>query len=165
MKVLRIHAGETDAVLVGALERAVEAFNRSIDIRLRFLSIEIDERVLEVGSPEDAATAVDAALAEDHPSVCVVLGEGVAAVAAATICARTGAVLVRIGAGRRVGAEADASRAVDRLVEVRLAFDEEDLAVLESEGLGENAQCIGPADGAEAGERIVEVLSRLRRTT
>ena len=47
MKVLRVHAAGGSR-LADAVSRAVKDFNRGLDIRLRFLSIGIEESVLEV---------------------------------------------------------------------------------------------------------------------
>lgn len=164
MKVLRIHAPGIEPGLTDAILSAVDAFNRSVDIRLRFLSIEIDEDVLNVDSPEQAAEAVALAVQDQRPMLCVLLGQGDTALAAASAAVRAGAGLVRVGSGRRDGPAADSARALDRLASVCLVHDDQALAQLEEEGLGARARDIGPATQSQVGERVVREISRARRT-
>lgn len=165
MRVLRIHAAETDEALAATLAEAVEAFNRSVDIRLRFLSIEIDETVVETGDAETAATIVGESIRGSRPSLCLLLGHGDSALAAASAAVRLGVRLVRVGAGRREGAGADAERAVDRLSALCLVHDEAALAVLTGEGLADRGRPIGSPREPRVGERIVGELARARRAT
>jgi UDP-N-acetylglucosamine 2-epimerase len=179
MKVLRVHAPGTDPVLAGHVTAAVRTFNAELDIRLRFLAIGIEERVLDVQDAAGAAEQVGAALggAQDASEATasgpdgapapttdavLLLGGGEAAVAAAATAARARVPVVRVGAGAR-GEGADAARAVDRLAAVRLAHDDLALQALREEGLGEASETVGAPGDPASGERIVRALSRARR--
>lgn len=159
MKVLRIHAPGTSRALAERVGSAVADFNRGLDIRLRFLSIGIDESVLDV---PDAATADAAAAAEPRPDALVLLGDGAAAVAAATCAARAGIAVVRVGAGRRSGADPDAARAVDRLAAVLIVHDAACARALQAEGVSGLVVDVGGEDDPSAAGRIVEAVSRAR---
>ena len=163
MRVLRIHAPNTDPALAGSVCAAVTGFNAGLDIRLRFLSIVIEEQVLEVSGAADAAETVSASVHSTPPDVVVLMGEGEAAVAAAAAVIRAHHVLVRVGAGARHGASADANRAVDRIATMHLAHGGDALAALEAEGLGGAAHDVGPPGDPSIGERVVGTLSRARR--
>jgi hypothetical protein len=161
MKVLRVHAPGAPRALAEQVGRAVADFNRGLDIRLRFLSIGIDESVLELGA-EGAADAL-AAATQRRPDAVVVLGGGAEAVAAATSAAAAGIAVVRVGAGRRAGPDPDAARAVDRLAAVLLVHDAECARALQAEGVTGLVVDVGPEDGPSAAARIVEAVSRARR--
>jgi hypothetical protein len=163
MKVLRIHAAGTDPELAASVSSAVDSFNRGIDIRLRFLSIEIDETVVEAPDPESAAAVVGELVRTSRPALCVLLGHGVAALAAGAAAVRVGARLVRVGAGCRQGEGADAERAMDRLASVCLVFDEAAFAALADEGLSDRGRRVGSQREPRVGERIVGELARARR--
>jgi UDP-N-acetylglucosamine 2-epimerase len=163
MRVLRVHAPGTDAALAAGVGRAVLDFNRALDIRLRFLAIGVEETVLEVRSAAEASEALAAALKEQAPDAVLLLGDGPAALAAATCTVRERAILVRVGAGRRGGPDADASRAVDRLAALHLVHAESDAAALAGEGSATPLVEVGAVDDAATGEKIVRALSRARR--
>lgn len=168
MRVLRVHAPGTDARVASGIAAAVRAFNAGLDIRLRFLAIGIEESVLEIADAADAAASVSAAIgaatAGARPTdVVIVLGHGAASVAAATVAARERVPLVRVGAGDRSGAGADADRAADRLAATRLAHDAAGLSALRDEGLADGAEVVGTPDDPASGERIVRALYRARR--
>src|SRR6185503_5851476 len=76
MRVLRVHAPGTPTAVAEAVGRAAVEFNRGLDIRLRFLSIGIEETVVEVADAADAAERVAAALAERPSDAVVLFGEG-----------------------------------------------------------------------------------------
>jgi UDP-N-acetylglucosamine 2-epimerase len=143
--------------------RAVVEFNRGLDIRLRFLSIGIEETVLDVTSAAAAADGVAAALRGSAPDLVVVFGDGPAALAAAACAARAQAVVVRAGAGRREGLAADEARAIDRLAALHLVHDATGAKVLEEESVPGQRVDVGGADDPASGERIVRALSRARR--
>ena len=163
MKVLRILAPGTPPRLADAVRRAVVEFNRGLDIRLRFLSIGIEETVIEAADSAAASDAVTQAMRSTAPDVVVVLGEGAAALAAATAAVRERATLVRVGAGRREGSDADASRAIDRIASVLLHAGPAAAAALDAEGLTAHRIDIGDPGDPAAGERIVRALARARR--
>jgi UDP-N-acetylglucosamine 2-epimerase len=160
MKVLRVHAPGVPGALAERVGRAVADFNRGLDIRLRFLSIGIDESVIAVEGP-GAADAVTASM-ETRPDVIVVLGDGAEAVAAATSASRAGIAVVRVGAGRRGGTDPDAARAVDRLAAVLLVHDAAAARALASEGAAGLVVDVGAEDDPSAAVRIVEAVSRAR---
>lgn len=164
MRVLRIHAPGTHAGLAAVIGRAVVEFNRSLDIRLRFLSIGIDETVLDVADAAGSAEAVALAIRSGTPDVVVLFGDGAPALAAATIAVRDRAVLVRGGAGRREGPHSDTDRAIDRLATVHLVHGPAEARNLESEGCAAQAIDVGAAGDPAAGERVVRALSRARRS-
>lgn len=120
--------------------------------------------MIEVEDAAGSAVAVDAAIRERMPDVVLLLGEGAAALAAATTACRAGAVLVRSGAGRREGAHADTDRAIDRLASVHLVSRAADAGRLAEEGCSKQAIDVGAAGDPAAGERIVRALSRARRS-
>jgi hypothetical protein len=165
MKVLRVHAPGTPQGLADQVGRAVTDFNRGLDIRLRFLSIGVEETVLAVADAAGAAESVDAAIRERTPEVVVLFGGGPAALAAAACAVRERAVLVRAGAGRRDGPDADAARAIDRLATVLLVHGAAAGAALEAEHAPGQRVEVGDAGDPAAGERIVRALSRARRGT
>lgn len=162
MKVLRVHAPGAPRALTEQVGRAVADFNRGLDIRLRFLSIGIDESVLEIEA--EGADAAIAAATDTRPDVIVLLGDGAPAVAAATCASRAGIAVVRVGAGRRAGPDPDAARAVDRLAAVLLVHEAECARALKAEGATGLVVDVGPEDGPSAAARIVEAVSRARRS-
>jgi hypothetical protein len=164
VRVLRIHAPGTPGDLAAGVGRAVVEFNRGLDIRLRFLSIGIEETVIEVADAAGSAESVALAIRTGLPDVVVLFGEGAPALAAATIAVRERAVLVRGGAGRRDGPHADADRAIDRLATVHLVHCAAEARNLESEGCAAQAIDVGAAGDPAAGERVVRALSRARRS-
>lgn len=163
MRILRIHAPGTDEGLARALGEAVVAFNRGLDIRLRFLSVGIDEQVVAVEQAAHAAESVGEALRTGGIEMAVLFGDGEAALSAAAAVGRAQSVLVRVGSGVRVGAGADTSRAIDRIAAVRLALGPEAAAALADEGLDPPGENVGAADDPETAGRIVKALSRARR--
>jgi hypothetical protein len=162
MRVLRVHAPGASRALAERVGRAVADFNRGLDIRLRFLSIGIDEVVVEVKDVPTAEDAVGAA-AGPRPDAVVLFGEGAAAVAAASVAARAGIAVVRVGAGRRGGPDPDAARAADRLAGVLLVHDAECARALQAEGAPGLVVEVGAEDDPMAAGRIVEAVSRARR--
>jgi UDP-N-acetylglucosamine 2-epimerase len=165
MRVLRIHAPATPPALAESVGRAVREFNRGLDIRLRFLSIGIDETVLDVKDAAQAAEAVSAELSRSAPDVVILFGDGAAALAAASCAVRERALLVRAGAGRRDGPDADASRAIDRIAAVHLVHGPAAAAALDAESAGGTRVDVGAAEDPAAGEKIVQALSRARRAS
>ncbi len=152
MKFLRVLCPGHDVAVSAALREAVAAFNRGLDIRLRFLSIGIEDRELVVNDAEHATAAVGGVLDEWRPDAVVLLGDGVSAVAAATITARHPATLARLCAGRRVGPEADAARAVDHLADVLLVVDDASELTLRDEGLSARTyRVMGRVTGGDVG--------------
>ena len=75
MKVLRIHAPETDPRPAAALTDAVRGFNRDLDIRLRFLSVGIEEQVVTVEDSAGAAETVGEALRNGSVEIALLLGD------------------------------------------------------------------------------------------
>jgi hypothetical protein len=120
-----------------AVSPALRAWTKGLDIRLRFLNIGIEERVLDLppGSAEAAGVAVERDLASFRPDVLLLHGGGDAALGAALAAARAGIPVVRSAAGRRDGAAADAERAADRLAAALLAADAPARDALAAEGL------------------------------
>jgi hypothetical protein len=163
MKVLRVHAPGTSTAVADAVGRAAVEFNRGLDIRLRFLSIGIEETVVEVKDAADAAEAVAAAVSERAPDAVVLFGDGAAALAAATSAARGRTALVRVGAGRRVGADADSARAIDRLAALLIVDGPAAAAALDAENLVVPRVDVGDFEDPSAGEKIVRAVSRARR--
>ncbi len=159
MKVLRVQADGVDEPLSAALRQAFQAFNRGLDIRLRFLAIGIDERVLTVGDAASAAERVDGAITEFGAEYMVLDGDGEGALAAATAAARRHVPLVRLRAGRRDGDHADAARAVDRIATILIASNAASVALLADEGLEGH---VAPA-GEEVGKTVIRMLRRLRQ--
>lgn len=166
MKILRVHAPGTDVALAKAIGAAVASFNADLDIRLRFLSIGVDEVVLDVASAENAAAAVGSALAGGAADVVVLLGGGEAGLAAAAAVVRAQVPLFRIGAGRRSGCDDGvdgASRGIDHLATCRIALGEADAAVLAAEGL-DVAQTVTIGKRDETGAAIVRAVTRRRQS-
>ena len=167
MKVVRVHAPGADEAVGRSIESAVRAFNASLDIRLRFLSIGIEERVLRVADAEAAAEQVAAALAASGggpgADVLVLLGGSEAAVAAAAAAARSHVPVLRVGAGERTGRDADAARSVDHMASIAIVHGPACAAALRDEGVAADVEDVGDARGAALGEHIVRVLSRARR--
>jgi alkyl hydroperoxide reductase subunit AhpF len=163
MRVLRVHAPGTPRGLAERVGRAIVEFNQGLDIRLRFLAIGIEETVIDAESAAAAADGVAAELARRQPDAVVVLGDGPAALAAAACAARAGRAVVRVGAGRRDGALADESRAIDRLAALHLVHGAAAAKALDEEGLTAQRVDVGDAEDAASGERIVRALSRARR--
>jgi hypothetical protein len=161
MKVLRVHAPGAPSALAEQVGRAVADFNRGLDIRLRFLSIGIEESVLELDGPS-AADAM-AAAAGARPDVIVLMGGGPAAVAAVNAAASAGIAVVRVGAGRRDGGDPDAARAVDRLSAVLVVHDAACARTLQTEGVTGLVVDVGGEDDPSSARRIVEAVSRARR--
>lgn len=164
MKVLRVEAPGTSPGVAASVGRAVAEFNRGLDIRLRFLSIGIEDSVVQASEAASAADAVAAAIAASAPDLVVLFGDGPAALAAAGVAIRSNAMLVRVGAGRRDGESADAARAIDRLAAIHLVHDAAAVAALDAESAPGQRIDIGDAADPAAGERIVRALSRARRT-
>jgi UDP-N-acetylglucosamine 2-epimerase len=166
MRVLRVHAPGTPDALRRAVAEAVRAFNDELDIRLRFLSIGIEERTLDVTDAADAAARTGEALADGSFDVVLLAGGGEAALAAAAAAVRARVPLVRAGAGTRADADAappgSPSRGADRLASVLLPYTGEDHARLVAEGLAPDDPTGAPEDPA-AGPRIVKALSAARR--
>jgi len=163
MRVLRVHAPGTSRGLADRVGRAVVDFNRSLDIRLRFLSIGIDETVIDVESAAAASDAVAAAVRASAPDIVIVFGDGPGALAAAACAARGHCVVVRAGAGRREGPAADEARAIDRLAALHLVHGAAAARILEDEAVAGQRVDVGDADDPASGERIVRALSRARR--
>ncbi|MCK6480620.1 MAG: hypothetical protein L6R43_10855 [Planctomycetes bacterium] len=141
-----------------AAAAAVAAWNRALDIRLRFLDLVIEEAAVALGPPEgvpaEGHPGAAEALRRERPSVALLHGRGPAALAAAVSAGRAGVPLVRTAAGLRDGPDADADRAADRLAAALLAPSGEALAVLAAEGL---------AAEPFSAEAAVKALIRLRR--
>ena len=164
MKVLRVEAPGTQRDLAQSVGRAVSQFNRGLDIRLRFLSIGIEDSVIEVADAAGAADALAVTLGAGAPDLVVLFGDGPAALAAAGVAVRSNALLVRVGAGRRGGIDADTARAIDRLAAIHLVHDAAAAAALDLESAPAQRIDVGDAGDPAAGERIVRALSRARRT-
>ncbi len=163
MRVALLLAPGAQSETVTRLRDAVRSFNRGLDIRLRFLSIGIDLHELSMDDPAEASQGVDELLLQFDPEAAVLIGDGETAVAAAAAVVRQHRTLVRLGAGRRAGANADAARAVDRLATWRLVDSDEPAAALAREGL--TAQCIRVGDPAsdEFGRSIIGALRTVRQ--
>jgi UDP-N-acetylglucosamine 2-epimerase len=163
MKILRVLAPDADPSQVGQVRDAVQAFNRGLDIRLRFLAIVVEDRELQVDEPETAAETVGAALAAYGPSVVLVQGADEAALAAATVAAREDVLLARLGAGSRDGPAADVARAVDHLCGLLIVLDDEASASLASEGLADRVLRL--EEGPDLGDQVIKALraERVRR--
>ncbi len=158
MRVLRVVAPGAAGPLVALVRDGIVAFNAELDIRLRFLAIVIEERELVVDGVEDAALRCEEAFGAYRPDVVALHGEGPAAVAAATAAVRAGRVLVRVGAGRRDGPDADAARAVDRLAHALVAFGDGPLAALREEGLAGRTVALPAPDAPGVGRDIIKAL-------
>ncbi len=163
MRVLRVHAPGTPPAVADAVGRAVVDFNRGLDIRLRFLSIGIEETVVEIGDAAGAAETVSQAAGRLAPDAVVLFGDGPAALAAAAAAARSKAPLVRVGAGRRVGVDADAARAIDRLAALLVVDGAAAAAALAAENLAAPCVEVGGFADAAAADKIVRAVSRARR--
>jgi hypothetical protein len=149
-----------------ALSGAVAAWNRGLDIRLRFLAIGVEEASFVLPGGAGAAeglVAVDAAVARERPALLVLHGSGPGALAAAISAARSAVPVLRTGSGERGGPTEEEDRAVDRLATVRCADGPAALENLRAEGLGEGSLVAGdPADPA-AVERALQALLRALR--
>lgn len=167
MRVVRVHAPGAEEVLAAAVAEAVRAFNGALDIRLRFLAIGIEETVLAVADAASAAEAVGAALESREgrtgADVVLILGDGDAAVAAATVARRAQVPALRVGAGDRPGPDPGAARAVDRICSVLLARGAEAVRTLREEGVTGEIEDVGEPGDPATGERIVRALARARR--
>lgn len=163
MRLLRVHAPGADPRVAAAVGDAVRSFNASLDIRLRFLSIGIEETVAEVRAAEDAATGVEDLVRRESPDLLLLLGGGEAAIAAASASLRSGVPVARAGAGVRTGAAADADRALDHLCGVLLAPGEAEASALRGEDVRAVVEIVGGSDDPAVGEKIVRALSRARR--
>ncbi len=163
MRLLRVHSTGTDESLARRIGDAVAEFNRKLDIRLRFLSILIEDDVVEVDDAAAALEAVEQSLSDRQADVVLLMGEGDAAVAAATAANRAGRLLLRMSAGEREGAHADANRAVDRLSSAHLHHGAEAALVLETEGIDGLHIDVGDVTDTDVGDRIVRAIGRARR--
>jgi len=168
MRVLRILAPSADEALAQQVRDAVLAFNRGLDIRLRFLSIMVEDRELRLSDPESAVELVGTALADAWPTVILVQGDDETALAAATVAARSGdAVVAHLGAGVRAGDHADASRAIDRVCGLLLPLADDASATLREEGLAERVTAldVGSPPRQELGHQVIKALraERIRR--
>lgn len=163
MKLLVVRAPGAPSALARSVDAALAAFNDGLDIRLRFLSIGIETRGVDVTSAADAAEIVGAALADGGADVVLLLGGGESAVATAATSRRAGTPVVRAGAGVRGRGDADgADRAADRLAEVLLPFDAAGAEALRVEGLVPGTE-IGDPAGPSAGSRVVAAVTAARR--
>lgn len=163
MRVLRVHANGASEIFADTLSRAIEQFNRALDIRLRFLSIGIEDHEVRLTSVEDSPVAVADAVEQFRPSLVLLCGSGDDAVAAAATAARLHVPLVRLGAGRRSGTDADSDRAIDRIAAWHLCHDDATRGNLEQEGMTEAAWIVGDVADPATGPRVVDALSRIRR--
>ena len=163
MKILRVLSADADETLAQRVRDAVASFNRGLDIRLRFLSIVVEDRELFVDDAESAAAAVGAALAADAPAIVLVQGDDTAALAAATLAARGERVVAHLGAGSRSGPHADVARAIDRICGLLLAVGDGAHERLAEEGLG--ARAVRLVDGPEIGNQVIKAVraERVRR--
>lgn len=164
MRVLRVHTEHADPAVTGAVDHAIQRFNRGLDVRLRFLSIGIEDAVVRPGEGVEVAAEIDAALDRHQPEIVLIVGSGAAAPAAATVAARRRVRTVRLGAGNRSGPHADYERATDRVCTWRLCLDRAALSRLEEEGLGADSSVVGDSDSSTMADRVVDALSRIRRT-
>lgn len=154
----------------GAVSAALAAWNRALDIRLRFLHIGVEEAVLVLvsvpGPGEPAASSlgeVERAIERERPAMVLLHGGGPGALAAAVTSAKAGIPVVRTGAGRREGPHADEERAADRLAAGCLADDGAAMAALRGEGLGERSGETGPPADPGSAERVVKAVIRILR--
>lgn len=163
MRILRVLAPDADEALALQVRDAVIAFNRGLDIRLRFLAIVVEDREVRVTDAESAAAVVGEALEGFGPSVVLLHGGGATALAAARVAAATEAVVARLGAGGRDTADADVERALDRVCGLLLALDEASAETLQEEGLGDRTTRL--AGGSELGHQVIKALraERVRR--
>ena len=163
MKILRVLAPGADPSLVQQVRDGVEAFNRGLDIRLRFLSIVVEGGEALVADPESAVEVVGALMTAAGPTIVLVHGDDAAALAAVTIAARSDAVVAHMGAGTRSGGDADTARAIDRVCGLLLAVGAEAAATLADEGLQDRTRRLEP--GAELGHQVIKALraERVRR--
>ena len=162
MKILRVIAPGSDPSLQAAMGEAITSFNRGVDIRLRFLSIHVDQVELIVDEPGSAAARVDEAITLHRPAVALLDGDGETALASAAACVRRGVPLARLRAGRRDGADADAARGVDRLAGQLLTLDDAAHGRLVEEGLADKAVRIDEADPVAVGTAVIRALRGLR---
>ena len=140
MRILRVLTPGADDGVAASVRDAIASFNRGLDIRLRFLSILIEDTELRVEEPESAAELVGAAIEERAPSIVVVQGDEVCALAAATVAARGDRVVAHLGAGTRPECDADTARAIDRVCGLLLPIGDAAYAALLEEGLGDRAR-------------------------
>jgi len=163
MRVVRLVTPGADAALAEQVRDALQAFNRGLDIRLRFLSIFLEDEEVRLDDPESAAERTAQVLDASRPSVVIVHGDGTSALAAATVAARGDAVLAHLGAGARGGEDADTARAVDRLCGLLLAVGDDAVAALASEGLAERTRALRA--GPDLGHQVIKALraERVRR--
>ena len=172
MRLVRVAAPGADADLTDQLGAAFRAFNAGLDIRLRFLSIGIEDRLVEVGDAAEATRTVDGLLAGGDVAAVLLDGTGPAALGAATVTVRRGVALVRLGAGRRDD-DPESCRAIERLAALLVA-DPDGLGTLRSEGMSEQdvarrvvstAAVAAPGNGAGKtwGERVIAAVRRVGR--
>ncbi len=159
MRVLRVLAPGHDVALTALVSDAVAAFNRGVDIRLRFLSIHIEETQVTVTEPDEAAELVNAAIDRDRPAVAILEGHGETALSAAAACVRRNVPLSRLGAGDRRGATADSARGIDRLASQLLVLDDEAAATLVEEALTSGVTSV---QGDDVGSNVIKALRVLR---
>ena len=165
MRLLRVLCHDHDPRDADALRSAIGEFNRGLDIRLRFLSIGIEDREVEVDAGDEAAVAVERAL-EDRPAdAVIVLGNGAEAVAATTFAVRCVPVVAHWDAGRREDAAADTRRAVDHLSTLLLVRGDEADAVLRAEGLADRIARVAAPDAPEFGRDVINALRAARART
>lgn len=167
MKILRVLAPSAEPELADHVREGVAEFNRGLDIRLRFLAIGVEDSEVVVEEPESAAEIVAEAMAAAQPTVVLVHGDDSAALAAATIAARSDAVIAHVGAGVRSGlqegADADTARAIDHVCGLLLAIGPEAVEALAEEGLQERTRPL--ERGPELGHQVIKALraERVRR--
>ncbi len=152
------------------VSRALAAWNRGLDIRLRFLNVGVEEAVLVPAAGGDARPAPGAGLEEvegsirrERPALVLLHGGGPLALAAAITATKAALPLVRTGAGRRPAGTEGEERAADRLSSLRLADGAAEVATLRAEGLEGAAEEVGPAGSEGAAERVVKAVLRVLR--
>ena len=163
MRVLRVLSPDADEPLAQSVREGVRAFNRGLDIRLRFLSIVVEDSELRVADPESAAELMGRSLEEFAPTVVLVQGGDASALAAATLAARTDAVVAHLAAGDRGVDDVDTARALDHVCGLLLALGESEMQVLRDEGLLDRARLLTPGEGL--GHQVIKALraERVRR--
>lgn len=107
-----------------------------------------------------AISRLEPLLSDSRPAAVVVLGDGVAALAAGLVAVKLGMPTARVGAGVRSGERVDPGEinrvVADHVCDLLLCESQDELATLTSEGLAEKARLVpGPDADAGAADAIV----------
>jgi hypothetical protein len=149
MRVVVLHESPGADDLAGEIGEAAAAFNRGLDIRLRFLDVGFEIHTVPV--PDDAATPLaplSEAIEKFRPGAVLVLGRGRRLLECAAAAAKSGPPLVYLVNGER-------DRTVSALTHLAEVFV---VPAGEEAGGGDRAQRL--PEGEAPGRGLIEIMLR-----